>query len=110
MRRDRLFVESAIAARVDEARKQLRIVSVTGGLARQAHERPRRLADVGLEVCVELVGHREARVQLERAAERILGALFAVRSAVDVLADHAMASAQVSPGGSEGWIQIHGTR
>ena len=40
--------------------------------------RARRLADVGLEVRVELVRDRQPRVERERAAERLLGARLAV--------------------------------
>ena len=106
MRGDRLFVESAVAAGVDEPREQLRIVAVTTGLAQQAHERPLRLADVRLEVCVELVRDREARIELERAAEGVFGARLAIWCAFDVLADHAVAATEVSPRGSEARIQL----
>ena len=67
-------VESAVATGVHEPREQLRIVAVTVGLAQQAHDRSLRLADIRLEVCVELVRDRQARVELEGAAERLLGA------------------------------------
>ena len=73
-----LFVEAAVAAGVDEPREQLRIVAVAVGLAQQAHERRLRLAHVRLEVRVELVRHRKPRVELEGAAEGLLGARVAV--------------------------------
>ena len=75
VRGDGLFVQAAVAARVDEPGEELRIVAVTVGLAEQAHQRAVRLTDVGLEVRVELVGDRQPRAQRERAAERVLGAL-----------------------------------
>ena len=69
VRGDRLVEEPAVAAGVDESGEQLGIVAVAVGFAEQAHERSLRLADVRLEVGVELVRDRQARVELERAAE-----------------------------------------
>ena len=79
VRGDRLLEEPAVAAGVDEAGEQLGVVAVAVGLAQQPHaSRACAWPDVGLEVGVELVRERQARVELERAAERLLGARLAV--------------------------------
>jgi hypothetical protein len=106
VRGDGLLEEPAVAAGVDEPREQLGIVAVARGLAQQPHDRPLRLADVRLQVRVELVRHGEAGVDLERATEGLFRAGLAVRRGLDVLADHAMAAAEVGPGGSEARIQL----
>ena len=106
VRGDRLLEQPAVAARVDEPGEQLRIVAVTPRLAQQPHERALGLADVGLQVRVELVGDRQPRVERERAAEGLLGARLAVGRAVDVLADHAVAAAEPRPGGREPRIEL----
>ena len=80
VRGERLVVQPAVAAGVNEARKQLGIVAVPAGFAQQAHERTLGLADVGLEVRVELVRDRQARVQLQRTAQGLFRALLAVRA------------------------------
>ena len=106
VRGDRLVEEPAVAAGVDEPGEQLRVVAVAVRLAQQPHDRARRLADVRLELRVELVRHRQARVELERAAERVLGARLAVGATLDVLADHAVAAAELRPRRREVGIQL----
>ena len=106
VRGDRLFVQAAIAAGVDEPGEQLRIVAVTVGLAQQAHDGCLRLADVRLQVRVELVRDRQPRVEREGAAEGVLGAQLAVGRGVDVLADDAVAATEVRPRGSEPRIEL----
>ena len=78
VRRDRLIEEAAVAAGVHQPGEELRIVAVPVRFAEQPDERVLRLADVGLEIRVELVRDRQARVERERAAERLLGARLAV--------------------------------
>ena len=72
---------------------------------RGVRSRP-RLADVSLEVRVELVGDRQPRVERERAAEGLFGAHLAVGRFLDVLADHAVAAPEMSPRGRESRVQV----
>ena len=78
VRGHRLLVEPAVTARVDEAGEELRVVAVADRLASRRTSACSRVSDVRFEVGVELVRDRQPRVELERATERLLGALFAV--------------------------------
>ena len=78
VRGNRLVVQTAVAAGVHQPGEQLRIVAVTVGLAEQADERSLCLTDVGLEVRVELVRDRQVRIELEGAAQGLLGTLLAI--------------------------------
>ena len=103
---DGLVEEAAIAARVHEPREELGVVAMTLGLAEQPHQAALRLADVGFQVRVELVRHRETRTQRECAPERLLRPAVAVGLGLDVFSDQAMAAAQAGPRGSEPRIQL----
>ena len=76
------------------------------GLAQQPDDRSCRLADVCFEIRVELVRDREARIERERAAKRLLGAGLAVGRALDVFADDPMAASELGPGGRESRIEV----
>ena len=52
------------------------------------------------------MGDRQPRAQRERAAERVFGARLAVGRRLDVLADHAVAAAEVRPRRREARIQL----
>ncbi len=103
---DRFIVQAAVTTRVDQPRKQLRIVAVTRRFAQQAYDGLWRLPDVGFERCVELVRHRQARIERQRALECLLRIAFAVNGALDVLANHAVAPTEVSPRQCETRIQF----
>ena len=106
VRGDRLLEQAAVAARVDQAGEQLGIVAVPARFAEQAAQRRRRLADVRLEVGVELVRDRQARVDGQGAAQRVLGPRVAARIGIDVLADDAMAAAEPGPRRREARIEL----
>ena len=103
---DRLCVEPAVATGMNEPGEQLRIVAMTVGFVQQAHDGSRRLADVRLQIRVELVRHRKSRVDLERLPERLFSVRLALGSARDVLADHPVAATEVRPRRSKPRIQL----
>ena len=104
---DRLLEEPAVAAGVDEPGEELGVVAVALRLAQQPHERRPRLAGLRLEVRVELVRQREPRVELERAAQGLPRRAPSLSGrAVDELADHAVAAAELRPGGSEARVEL----
>jgi hypothetical protein len=73
VRRQRFPVEARIPARMDEARKQFRVVAVARRGIQQPNHRARGLADVGFEIRVELMRDGQLRIQLERAIEGLSG-------------------------------------
>src|SRR5687768_2852317 len=103
---DRLCIEPAVATGMNEPGEQLRIVAMTVGFVQQAHDGSRRLADIRLEICIELVSHRKTRVELERLPERLFSVRLTLWSAHDVLADHPVAATEVRPRRSKAWIQL----
>ena len=108
MREQRFFVESAVAARVDEPGEELGIVAVARRLAQQPNERMLRLPDVRLELRVELVGDRQPRIERNRPLERVFGVGLAVRRVLDVLANHTVAAAEMGPRRRKARIEIEG--
>ena len=71
---DRLFVQAAIPAGVNQTDEELGIVAVTIRLGQQSNDGARRLSDVGLEIGVELVSHGQVRAQRQRAFQGVFGA------------------------------------
>ena len=108
VRGDRLLVEAAVAAGVDEAGEELGVVAVARRPRRAgARAASRRLADVGLEVGVELVGDGQARVERRaRAGRPPRPAPRCPRALVDVLADHPVAATEARPRRRELRVQL----
>ena len=101
------FVESAVAAGVDEPREQLRVVAVTRGLAEQAHQRaPAAWPMSASRLRVELVRDRQARVELEGAAEGLLGARLAVGRCRRCTCRSRGGSDRGAPSGREARVQL----
>src|SRR5687767_1793303 len=101
MRGDRLIVETAVPAGVNQAGKELGVVAMAGGLAEEARQGVLRAAGVGLERGVELVRDRQPRIERNRALERVFRQRLAVGQVLDELADHAVTTAKVGPGRCE---------
>ena len=91
---------------MDEPGEELGIVAVARRLAQQADDRFARPAGIGFEIRIELVRHRQPRIQRDRLAERFLGAASLSGVGVDVLADHPMAAAQMRPCGRKRRIEL----
>ena len=99
VRRDRLIEEPAVAAGVHESGEKLG--SLPWRAASPSNGRPLVPTDhVCFEIGVELVRDREARIEIEGAAKRLLGAGLAVERALDVTPDDAMAPSDLGQAGA----------
>src|SRR5438552_19017291 len=102
----RLLEQARVAARVHEAGEQLGVVAVASGFVQKTADGLARPAGLGLEVRVELVSHREPRVQGDSPLESVFRTAVAVGRGGDVLADHTMAATQMSPRRSEVRVEL----
>src|SRR5262245_31454856 len=64
------------------------------------------MALIRLEVRIVLVRDCQARVERQRATERLLGARRTVRRAVDIFAEYPIAPAESSPCGRESRVEL----
>ena len=100
--------QPAVAAGVDEAREDLGVVRILAREAQQARHRVARAAHLRLVVRVELVRHRQLRVELERPAEALLGLRQVARDVLDVvLGDQPVAAAELGPRRRERGVGVH---